>query len=147
MRFMWILFVMMSVPLFPVIQLYTGSAAFAFGWLVLVALTYTLVHWGARWKLTIHPDGILLQRSKLWIFPHSDQFFSLDVAISAYYSTENFTSEDVAEGYEIIPCSKSLPDRVRFGPDSRAPEFESTLRAIQAALHEIRGDEMLATAA
>ena len=146
-RLMWVLFVMISIPLFPVIQLYTGSAIFAFSWLVLVALAYTLTYWGARWKLTVHSDGVLLQRSKLWIFPHSDQFFSLGVEVAPYYSTENVSAEDVAEGYEIIPFSKKLPDRVRFGPDSYDPEFESTLQAIQAAMSEIRGDESLAAAA
>ncbi len=141
MRLMWILFVMMSIPLFPVVQLYTGSAVFAFGWLGLVATAYTLVHWGARWKLTIHPDGILLQRSKLWIFPHCDQFFSIHAEITPYYSTENFTPEDVAEGYEIVPFVKSQEDRVRFGPDSHHPEFNVTLQAIQTVLNEIRGDD------
>lgn len=143
MRFMWILFVMMSIPLFPVIQLYTNSVAFAFGWLGLVALAYTLVHWGARWHLTIHPHGILLQRSKLWVFPHSDRHFSLDAEITAYYSAEHITTEDVAEGYEVIPASTALPDRIRFGPDSNDPQFEETLQAIQAALLKVRSDYAL----
>lgn len=146
-RLLWVLFVMMSVPLFPVIQLYTGSATVAMSWLGIVAIAYILFYSGARWQLTIDKHGITLQRWKFWIVPHPGQQFSLDVEFSAYYSVENFTAADIAEGFEIIPHNLNLTDRVRFGPDSTSCNFAPLLQEIQRALAEIRTEKSLALAA
>src|SRR5690554_4721091 len=64
------------------------------GGLVLLALL--ALSFGARWKVTISPEGIVLKRWRFWFFRRRTKHFLLDVRFGHYWPFESEHPEGVS---------------------------------------------------
>lgn len=115
---------------------------YLYPWVALSLILLLALSFGARWKVTISPGGVTLERWRFWVIPRPTKHFLLDMSFGHYWPFESARPEGISiDDYSVYNHDLCFGPRGSAALDDLLESLNQSLTRARQALSDAEQSE------